>query len=65
MIVPVSAEAATVADEPMKISEFALPSRPLKLRFALVITTSPSPVTRCPVMFTQVPQPASSTEAPA
>jgi len=62
---PASGDAATVAAEPMKISEFGLPSRPLKLRLALVITTSPSPVMRWPVTLTQVPQPAASTDAPA
>ena len=40
---PVSADAATVAEDPIQISDFALPSRPLKLRLALEITTWSSP----------------------
>ena len=43
---PVSAEAATVAADPIQISEFSLPRRPLKLRLALEITTCPSPAMR-------------------
>ena len=36
-MLPVNAEAATVAAEPIQISDLGLPSRPLKLRLALEI----------------------------
>ena len=42
MITPVTAEAATVAGEPMNTSACGLPMRPLKLRVDAVMQTSPS-----------------------
>ena len=40
MITPVTAEAATVAGDPMYTLAFGLPMRPWKLRLALLIVTS-------------------------
>ena len=42
VMTPVTAEAATVAGEPMKISAFGLPMRPLKFRVEAVMHTSSS-----------------------
>src|SRR5689334_12136133 len=62
---PVNADAATVAADAIQISDVGLPSRPLKLRLALEITTCLSPGITWLVILAHAPQPAASTDTPA